>query len=47
MKPVEKADAETVLKNLPTPKPSEKSKRNFKPRGSSKINDIEAIFEGV
>ena len=47
MKPIEKADAETVLKNLPTPKPSEKSKRNFKPRGSSKINDIEAIFEGV
>jgi len=47
MRPVEKTDAETVLKNLPTPKPSEKAKRIFKPRETSKINDIEAIFDGV
>jgi len=47
MKPVEKTDAETVLKNLPTPKPSEKSKRIFKPKENTKIKDIEAIFEGI
>jgi len=48
MRPVEKSDADTVLRNLPTPKPSEKPKKEYKPKeDSSKMKAIEAIFEGV
>lgn len=48
MRPVEKSDADTVLRNIPTPKPSEKAKREYKHKeDSSKMKAIEAIFEGV
>ncbi len=46
IKPVEKSDAELVLKNIPTPRPSQKAEPKYHSKRRTN-KEIEAIFAGV